>query len=57
VKGVIEKPMDKPPASTKTTASSSHRDMVGAKGPYSRELAEISMKNVKCYKCNKRVTW
>jgi len=42
--------VDKPPASTKATASSSHRDMAGTKGPDSRGSADMLIKNVKCYK-------
>jgi len=50
-KDVIEKPVDKPPTSSRTTADNSQREQAGTRG---QDSSEMSLKNIKCFKCNKK---
>ena len=50
-KDVIDKPVDKPLTSSRTTAGNSQRDQAGTKG---QDSSEMSLKNFKCFKCNKK---
>ena len=52
-KEATEKSVDKPPVS-KATAGNSHREQAGTKGQDSRGSSEMSLKNVKCFKCNRK---
>ena len=47
-KDIIDKPVDKPLTSSRTTAGNSQ---AGTKG---QDLSEMSLKNFKCFKCNKK---
>ena len=53
-KEFIEKPVDKPPGSSKAPASSSSNSQREQKGLDPRGSIEMSLRNVKCYKCSKK---
>ena len=50
-KDTIEKPVDKPPTSSRTTTGNSQREQPGTRG---QDSGEMSLKNMKCFKCNKK---
>jgi len=50
-KDMFEKSVDKPPTSCRATANNSQREQAGSRG---YDSGEMSLKNMKCFKCNKK---